>query len=69
MLARVRQLGVDTPCVYLVESKKLSKKYFLHSSPQGIYMEFIDGISTKQFIFNNANNKEGLFAVMLPIHH
>eukprot|EP01127_Copromyxa_protea_P006449 TRINITY_DN16321_c0_g1_i1.p1 TRINITY_DN16321_c0_g1~~TRINITY_DN16321_c0_g1_i1.p1 ORF type:complete len:225 (+),score=45.77 TRINITY_DN16321_c0_g1_i1:245-919(+) len=48
MLARVRTLGVDTPCVYLIEAQNLR-----------IYMEYIQGMSTKQFIFQNLSD-EGL---------
>ena len=41
-IAKCRKCGVDTPTVYFVDN--LTNR---------IYMEFIDGITVKQFLYNN----------------
>lgn len=45
-MAKVRKAGVETPCVYMIDSGNTK-----------IYMEKIDGISAKQLFLNYMGSK------------
>jgi len=48
-IAKGRKVGVDTPCLYLVDTEK-----------SRIYMEEIIGLTVKEFIYRATANNTGL---------